>query len=100
MEKVLGGIFSPAFAKCQTSKMLPTEVNCLNQRNNTLLIFICYQDKMVEQLREVVKNQNGFFRVAKLRFVAQLNNPLAEIDQQARRRNGRVQVALKHFSHV
>ena len=40
--------FSPAFAKCQTSKMLPTEVNCLIPRNNTLLIFICYQDRMVE----------------------------------------------------
>ena len=48
MEKVLGGIFSPAFAKCQTSKMLPTEVNCLIPRKNTLLIFICYQDRMVE----------------------------------------------------
>ena len=32
--------------------------------------------------------------------MAQLNNPLAEIDQQARRRPGSVQVALKHFSHV
>ena len=41
-----------------------------------------------------------FFRVAKLRFVAQLNNPLAEIDQRARSRSGRVQVALKDFSHV
>ena len=40
------------------------------------------------------------FTVAKLRFVAQLNNPLAEIDQRARRRLRRVQVALKHFSHV
>ena len=40
--------FSPAFAKCQTSKMLPTEVNCLIPRKNTLLIFICYQDKTVE----------------------------------------------------
>ena len=40
--------FSPAFAKCQTSKMLPTEVNCLIPRKNTLLIFICYQDRMVE----------------------------------------------------
>ena len=32
--------------------------------------------------------------------VAQLTTPLAEIDQRARRRPGRVQVALKHFSHV
>ena len=39
--------FSPAFAKCQTSKMLPTEVNCLIPRKNTLLIFICYQDTKI-----------------------------------------------------
>ena len=41
-----------------------------------------------------------FFRVAKLRFFAQLTNPLGESDQLARRRPGRVQVALNHFSHV
>ena len=44
-----GGIFSPAIANNQTSKIFPTIANCFNPRNRTTLIFMCYQDEMTEQ---------------------------------------------------
>ena len=41
--------FSPAFAKCQTSKILPTIVNCFNLIDNTVLTFMCYRDIIAKQ---------------------------------------------------
>ena len=41
--------FSPAIANNQTSKIFTLIGNCINKRNKTTLIFVCYQDEMVEQ---------------------------------------------------
>ena len=40
---------SPAFAMCQTNKILPIIVNCFNLIDNTVLTFMCYRDIIAEQ---------------------------------------------------